>query len=191
MTPWERHQRRWRDCTACPLCHGRKQVVLARGTLPADVCFLGEAPGHSENVLGRPFVGPAGYLLNDIIKAAFTDLPPLATAFSNLVSCLPLGEDGKKNSEPEAAEIKACSRRLQEFVTIAQPRLVVAVGKLAADWLAKDLVVFPRRCKVIDIIHPAAILRASPAARGLLAQRAIVTLRNAVEELVGCSVSDG
>ena len=70
LTLFQEHQNRWKDCTDCSLHASRIKVVLARGKLPCDILFTGEAPGESENVIGRPFIGPAGKLLDDIVGQA-------------------------------------------------------------------------------------------------------------------------
>lgn len=181
---WSEHKKKWTDCVACPLCETRSNVVLARGTIPCDVLFVGEAPGQSEDTLGRPFVGPAGKLLDRMIAEARqtayedgnTTIDALRIAFTNLVCCLPLGEDGHKLAEPDEKAIKACSSRLQEFIRIADPKLIVCVGKLPAKHVITD------RSK-IEIVHPAAILRSEVAAQSLLVKRVVVTLSEAFASL--------
>lgn len=199
------HVERWRSCTACPLCETRQQVVLARGKLPCDVLFIGEAPGESEDVLGAPFVGPAGQLLDRIIGRAIEEYPPqserfhqydakplngrrnLRVAFTNLICCIPRDGDGGKAGQPEHADVLACQPRLEEFVwEVAKPRLIVAVGKEAEDYLDqkyKHSLKLPAGVRQLAITHPAAILRMSDAQRGLAAQRCEVALRDAVEDL--------
>lgn len=176
------HAEKWKDCRRCELAAGRQRVVLARGAVPCDVLFVGEAPGQSEDVLGRPFVGPAGHLLDYVVGRGLPHT--FRAAFTNLVACIPLGDDGEKVAEPADDSIRACAPRLQELVKIASPRLIVCVGKLAETWLTPgmrdsiDVGAVPR----VAIQHPAFILRANDAARGLLIQKAVVTLRNAVED---------
>jgi uracil-DNA glycosylase family 4 len=177
------HVNLWHACTKCPLSLGRQHVVLARGSVPADVVFAGEAPGASEDAVGKPFVGPAGRLLQvSVIDRIWEGLPePKPTyALTNLVACLPTSEDGMKIGEPETADIKACSSRLQQFINLCKPKLVVAVGALAAKWLPT----LTYDAKTVEIMHPAAIIRANLAQRGLLIQRAVVTVANAVEEML-------
>jgi DNA polymerase len=184
-----------------------------RGTVPCDVLFVGEAPGPSENVIGQPFVGPAGNLLDKIVKRALgrvslcrvcgrslqlvnqaLDCPnghglfprPVTHAFCNLVGCLPLDDGGKKFEEPDAESIGCCAPRLQDLMDLCNPRLLVCVGKLAGDWLKpgyKNPVAPPSGCKVVSVTHPAAILRASVAQKGFLAQRAEVTITTASQDL--------
>lgn len=198
MTPYQLHVHRWGKCTKCSLCETRDKVVLARGKIPCDVLFIGEAPGTSENVLGRPFVGPAGILLNQMIDEAFEreNVEPPRMAFTNLIACIPLGDDGAKTAEPSIESIKACAPRLREFVRIAKPKLIVLVGKLAAkhvqgqsqfsndqenyplEWIPRN-----KFLKFVEIVHPAAILRAPISNQGLMRQRCVVTLSNALDEL--------
>lgn len=190
LSLYQQHLETWKGCTRCPLSEHRTRMVFARGRIPCDVLFMGEAPGRSEDVLGKPFVGPAGQLLDAIIARS---VPKDVThAFTNLVCCIPLEEDGEKAAAPDGKEIKACAPRLTEFIELARPKLIVCVGKLAKDYLdpsERDNVwkVGGRpelaEIKRIDVIHPAAILRANFANRGLLIQRAGVTITTAIEEM--------
>ncbi len=183
MTLYSDHVRRWKDCKCCPLWEVRSRVVLARGVLPCDVLLLGEAPGRSEDVLGEPFVGPAGKLMDMIVADA---IQGPRVAFTNLIACIPL-DDGKKTEEPPYESVLACMPRLAEFVKIANPRLLVCVGKNAKDWTDpgyKKRVKFHREVPRIDIIHPAAILRMPVAQQDMAIRRCVVVLRNAVESMV-------
>lgn len=185
MTWYQLHSVEWKDCERCCLCSSRKQVVLGRGVVPCDILFIGEAPGESEDVIGEPFVGPAGKLLDQIIRQALRRWPNLTYAMTNLVGCIPRDANGDKVGEPEMESIEACAPRLQDFTEIAHPRLIVCVGALARDWIKPGFAkstILPSKAPSIDIIHPAAILRANVAQKGLLIQRAVVTLTNAVED---------
>lgn len=193
MNPWLQFVERWKDCTACPLHKGRERVVLARGDLPCDVLFIGEAPGESEDCLGAPFVGPAGQLLDRIVERSLAgglgvgdDYRELRLCFTNLVCCIPRDPDGGKATEPDDEAIEACSVRLSEFVKLANPKLVVCVGSLARDWLEpgyKRSIRLHQKIPLVDVVHPAAILRANVAQQGLMIQRSVVKLRNAVKEM--------
>lgn len=194
MVTWLEHVARWRDCTRCPLAQQRDNIVLARagmvggattgGGLPCDVLVVGEAPGASEDALGQPFVGPAGDLLQQILERA---LPPGTTyALTNLVACFPREAKQRGDNEPELEEIEACRPRLEEFATIARPRLAILVGKLADDWVQHDAWgrVFGG-VAAVDIVHPAHILARLPAVQKRYAvERAIVQVRTAYAGVV-------
>lgn len=185
------HKERWKDCQKCSLCENRKQVVFTRGTIPCDLLLIGEAPGHSEDVLGKPFVGPAGKLLDRMIEQAMEDINEKVTvAFTNLVGCIPMGDDGSKTGEPDEESIEACLPKVYEFVRLARPRGIMLVGKLPTEWLEVEklepyLKKEPHYPKMIrSIIHPAAILRADVTQQGLMVQRTIVELNDLLADIV-------
>lgn len=199
MTPLQEHCARWANGCGAVECGGHDglgagvKICLGRGHIPCDVLFIGQAPGESENVLGKVFVGPAGKLLDQIISRAtrhadrVRDVPStsITCAITNLVGCIPRDEDGKEG-EPSPAQIKSCAPRLQDFMAIAQPRLIVAVGGIARDWLDTKYLYCVNKMRDtprIDIQHPAYILRKSVAQQGLLIQRAVITLAQALEKL--------
>lgn len=188
MSPYQKHVERWKGCQRCPLWKTRSKVVIARGKVPADVLFVGEAPGKSEDAFGVPFWGPAGILLDEIVERSILDAN-LRLAFGNLVGCVPVDENGKKQGEPEDASILACSPKLQELVVLCKPKLIVRVGKLASDWLTQGMkysVKLPtgfKSVRMVDIVHPAAILRAKTAQQGLMVRRCEVVISNAIEEV--------
>lgn len=175
------HVPKWNRCEACDLARGRKKVVFSRGTIPCDILFIGEAPGESEDVLGLPFVGPAGKLQDYIIERA---LPRHITyCLTNLVCCIPRDE-GKKASEPPAEAIAACSDRLAEFIGIAAPKVVVAVGKVALEALTANRTGYGlRQVLIFGTLHPAYIIRTNVAQQGLLIQKTIIKLGEVVEAL--------
>ena len=182
-TPWANHQRKWSQCKLCDLCNYRKKVVLCRGSLPCDILLVGEAPGASEDVLGIPFAGPAGKLLNHLIGLATEMAQTDCTlAFTNVVACIPLDGSREKASEPDKVSMEACKPRLIEMVDIAKPRALVAVGTLATKWLPKIL---PDAygLEVHSILHPAAILRLDVSQKGLACQRVVVILADVMEGL--------
>jgi len=166
-------------------CANASNVCIARGSVPADVLFVGEAPGESEDTIGVPFIGPAGHLLDRIVSEG---LPThLRKAFTNIVGCIPRDENGEKWTEPDVDQIKACQPRLIEFVELCNPQMVVRVGRISQKWFPlkpfgvgeRDKLPF----KVIDIVHPAAILRNNVAAQEWMCDTAIATLRTACEAL--------
>ena len=180
MTPYQRHCKKWKKCLRCKLCSSRNKVVLARGIIPAEILFIGEAPGTSENALGRPFVGPAGKLLDRIIEQSIDG--QYDYAITNLIACIPLDSEKNKLPEPPKDSILACRPRLAEFVGLVNPKLVVFVGKLATEH-ARGVENSCRLTKTIHIIHPAAILRMDLSQKGLAVKRSIVTIEDAVDEL--------
>lgn len=194
------HVDKWRNCKDCKLCETRKFVVLGRGHVPCDIVSIGEAPGESENILGIPFIGPAGKLQDFIIKQALRGLP-LTHTYTNLVSCIPREEQGGKAAEPLPEEIRACAPRLKEFIALCDPKLIVCVGKLSRNyhdnkvdqhityhkplfWWEEDL---PEPqgdvIKVVEVIHPAAILRMPTAHQNNALRRSIVTISNAADSI--------
>lgn len=178
MTPFQKHRAKWGKCEECPLHEHRLNVCHLRGSIPCDVLFVGEAPGASEDVVGYPFAGPAGHKLDEIVNAALRN-QGLRTAFTNLVGCLPTDESGSKNGEPPDESVRKCSPRLQEIIAMCKPRLIVWVGKLAAKHGRPKY----QGISSVEIVHPAAILRADESQKGLAIQRATVTLADAFEDL--------
>lgn len=173
---YRRHKKKWIDCTLCSLCNYRRQVVLARGSIPADILLVGESPGESENALGRPFCGPAGHLLDYILdNSGAADHRFLVT---NLVACIPRPRSGKRDPEPD--EMYACADRLAEIVTMAQASLVITLGKLATTWFPKLLDMYP--VVYASINHPASLLRMDVHNKELAIQRAVATVASAVQE---------
>ena len=184
MTPYQLHKKNWSTCTRCSLHLTRQNVVLCKGKIPCDVLYVGEAPGESENVIGSPFVGPAGKVLDQIIGKALyisgNGDRMILSAFTNLVGCIPLREGEKM--EPRTESIIACAPRLLEMIEMCDPKLVVAVGSLSEKWLPKIL---PESLtfKVVGIVHPAAILRSDVSRRGVMFQGACVTLADALADI--------
>jgi uracil-DNA glycosylase len=185
---YDLHVENWSGGCGSAICAGARKVCLARGKVPCDVVFIGEAPGASEDAIGLPFVGPAGHLLDIVIERSVPEGVPYA--LTNLVGCIPLDEYGGKSGAPPDEAIKCCGPRLAEFVGLCRPRLVVCVGSLSRDWLdekRKHSIVLPpmgdgRPIPRVWVKHPAAILRSSTAVRDLDIQRCVVTIANAIEE---------
>lgn len=177
---WKQHVQKWQNCTECKLCQERAKIVLGKGSIPADVLFIGEAPGKSENAVGVPFYGEAGNLLQDLIIAG--DLWDYKLFYSNLVCCLPRYEiedkDGSTHwdlKDPEKGEIKKCSPRLLELYQLVKPKIVVAVGNVAYKFLPDIIGV--SKADMFQIIHPGAVLRMDDSQKGLAIQNSVSTLR--------------
>ena len=190
LTPMEQHRRRWALGCGNDICARARNKCFARGTFPCDVLFVGQGPGASENEFGRPFYGPAGQLFQEaVIDVAVPE--GVSYALTNLVACMPSNEDGSKrrgsSEEPDDDEVVQCSARLQDVVRVCRPRLVVAVGALARDWLDRknyhhiDIGDVP----VVDVVHPSAVLRAKVADKSDMLLRTVVTVRTAIQEYLG------
>jgi len=117
------------DCTRCRLHQqGRKQIVFGVGNPNADLMFIGEAPGADEDLQGEPFVGRAGQLLNNMIKAMGIRREDVYIA--NIIKCRPPG-----NRTPERDECETCSPFLMRQIDAVKPKAIVALGAVAAKTL--------------------------------------------------------
>jgi uracil-DNA glycosylase len=117
------------DCTRCPLHkQGRKQIVFGVGDAAAELMFVGEGPGADEDQQGEPFVGRAGQLLNNMIKAM--GIMREQVYIANVVKCRPPG-----NRTPEREECETCSPFLMRQIAAIKPKVVVALGAVAAKTL--------------------------------------------------------
>jgi DNA polymerase len=117
------------DCTRCPLHkQGRKQIVFGVGNASAELMFVGEGPGADEDEQGEPFVGRAGQLLNNMIKAM--GLQREQVYIANIVKCRPPG-----NRTPEREECDTCSPFLMRQIAVVKPKVLVALGATAAKTL--------------------------------------------------------
>lgn len=159
---WPELQRAVAECRACDLCKQRKQAVLGVGDQNADWLFVGEGPGAEEDIQGEPFVGQAGKLL-DAMLAAIGLNRQQDVYIANAVKCRPPG-----NRTPEAAEIEACRHFLEQQIVWIRPKLIVALGRPAAQTLLQTEVkigasrgrLFERSgIPVIITYHPAYLLR--------------------------------
>lgn len=148
------------NCTKCPLHQGRTHGVPGEGPVNPDIMFIGEAPGRNEDLQGRPFVGQAGRLLEDLLTEI--GLTRDDVWIGNVVKCRP-----PNNRDPMPAEIAACSEYLERQIALIQPKLIATLGRYSMETF------FPgaRITKVhgqakrtgnrvlIPMFHPAYILR--------------------------------
>jgi DNA polymerase len=117
------------DCMRCKLSQqGRKQIVFGVGNPRADLMFIGEAPGADEDIKGEPFVGRAGQLLTNMIKAMGVTREDVYIA--NIIKCRPPG-----NRQPERDECETCSPFLMRQIEVIKPKAIVALGAVAAKTL--------------------------------------------------------
>jgi uracil-DNA glycosylase family 4 len=160
---WQVLQQQVRECTRCSLCQTRTQTVFGVGQQHADLMVIGEAPGQDEDEQGEPFVGRAGQLLNSMLRAMGN--PREAVYIANILKCRP-----PNNRNPHPTEVASCLPYLQQQIDLVQPRLILAVGGIAAqNLLATDVPVGRLRGQVhrlgeratplIVTYHPAYLLR--------------------------------
>jgi uracil-DNA glycosylase len=149
------------DCRKCGLHRGRTQVVFGSGDPAAALVFIGEAPGHDEDVQGEPFVGAAGQLLNRIIAAI--GLRREQVYILNIIKCRP-----PQNRNPQPDEIAACWPILQAQLACLRPRIICALGTFAAQTLLQTEERISRLrgrfhrlgdIQVMPTYHPAFLLR--------------------------------
>jgi uracil-DNA glycosylase family 4 len=153
-------------CEKCRLSKSRTQVVYGVGNPNADLMFIGEAPGRDEDIQGEPFVGRAGQLLTDIIRAMKMTRDDVYIA--NVIKCRP-----PENRNPEQDELDACRPHIRRQIEIIQPKVIVTLGRFALQsltekafaisdvrgkWLDHDGI------KVMPTYHPAYLLR-NPSAK--------------------------
>lgn len=148
----------WSQCIKCPIGGMAKTHVFGKGSLQAEVVFIGEGPGKLENIEGRPFVGLAGRLLHDAITATNT---PVICFFTNLVACRPTDRTGGSNRAPSFDEIRNCRERLQVTLQIIKPKKIILLGRVPQMALSGCLNHWRglESVKVYSIYHPAFILR--------------------------------
>jgi DNA polymerase len=160
---WETLQKQVASCTRCELHRGRTQTVFGTGNCDADWLFIGEAPGAEEDRQGEPFVGRAGKLLNAMLEAMGLERKQVYIA--NILKCRP-----PDNRDPRPAEVAACEPYLMQQIVRIRPKIIVALGRIAAQNLLKIEVPIGRmrgqryaygdmRIPVVVTYHPAYLLR--------------------------------
>jgi len=127
---WTTLAARVRACTLCSLHAGRTQTVFGVGKRDAPLFVIGEAPGADEDRQGEPFVGRAGQLLNAMLRAI--GLPRQEVYIANILKCRPPG-----NRDPQPEESASCTPYLTEQIALVRPRVLLAVGRISAQWLLK------------------------------------------------------
>ncbi|OGF04585.1 MAG: uracil-DNA glycosylase [Candidatus Edwardsbacteria bacterium RIFOXYD12_FULL_50_11] len=156
-----RYQKEISGCAKCPLSKTRTNFVFGDGDPKADMVFVGEAPGHDENLQGKPFVGAAGQLLTKIIEAIKLDRSQVYIC--NILKCRPPG-----NRNPEPREIEMCEPYLIRQLELIKPKVICALGTFAAQTLLKNTtpisklrgqIHYYHDIKLVPTFHPAALLR--------------------------------
>src|SRR5437660_2223319 len=158
------------NCKACDLWKRGTQTVFGEGARHAEVVFVGEQPGNEEDLTGKPFVGPAGRLLNDALIEA--DIDRAKTYVTNVVKHFKWEPRGKRriHKKPNAREIAACRPWLEAEIDLVKPKVIVCLGATAAQaLLGPKFRVSKQRGQFIEstlapyimaTVHPSSILRA-------------------------------
>ena len=128
---WSELQEEVRTCIKCALHKGRTQTVFGVGSRTADLLIIGEAPGAEEDRRGEPFVGRAGQLLNAMLGAIHLAREDVYIA--NILKCRP-----PNNRDPKSDEAATCTPYLQRQIDLLQPRVIMALGRIAAQWLLQS-----------------------------------------------------
>jgi len=160
---WQQLRQRVAECQSCELYRQRTQTVFGVGSESADWLIIGEAPGQEEDHRGEPFVGRAGKLLDNMLRAI--SLTRNQVYIANIVKCRPPG-----NRDPHTAERAACSGYLSQQIALLQPKLIIVVGRVAAHTLlstdesvgklrGRQLSYGERGIPVVVTYHPAYLLR--------------------------------
>ena len=141
-----------RQCQACKLAKVRRIVVVGRGSIPAQVLIIGEAPGKSEDLLGEAFIGQAGKLLDRmLLDAGFTS--DIRVFRTNTVLCHPCDKKGGDNREPQHDEVLCCMENIQSIIEHVGASTVILTGEVARKYYGK---IFPQ---AFYIQHPSFLLR--------------------------------
>jgi uracil-DNA glycosylase family protein len=182
-----------RDCTACPLHARATQTVFGEGPAHAALLLVGETPGDQEDRTGRPFVGPAGKLLDRCLEAA--GIAREAAYVTNVVKHFKWTARGKRrlHGKPNAMEIRACEPWLEAEIAAVKPKVIVCLGATAAQaLLGADFRVTRQRGgfvpstlapHVLATVHPSALLRGDPARREAEIERFVADLTVAAKAL--------
>ena len=193
----DRLRREAASCQACPLWKDATQTVFGEGPPDAEIMFVGEQPGDREDREGRPFVGPAGLLLDRALAEAGIDRRRVYV--TNTVKHFKFEPRGKRrlHKRPNASEIKICRRWLFEEIQAIGPRLIVALGATAAQGLAgRAIPVQSNRGAVLDVanglrvlvtIHPSALLRLQDEEEKRSAYASFVSDLRSIERLADLS----
>ena len=148
-----------RQCTLCQLSQGRNNAVPGEGSARSEVMFIGEGPGFHEDRLGRPFVGPAGQFLDELLSSI--GLRRDQVFIANMIKCRP-----PQNRDPLPEEMKACAKYLDRQIELINPKLIVTLGRFSLGRFFPGESISRARGKlrekdgrwVYPVMHPAAAL---------------------------------
>ena len=182
---WENLENAVRTCRGCDLCAGRRNAVPGEGNRRAAVLFVGEGPGRQEDEQGRPFVGPAGQLLDRMLSSI--GLRREQVFIANIVKCRPPG-----NREPTQEEAAACLPYLRAQFVLLRPRIIVCLGRTAAMHIVRpDIRITRERGRwvekkgvyILPTYHPSALLRDETGQKKREAWQDLKSLREKMREL--------
>ena len=165
---WNELQDSVQGCTSCELYHDRTQTVFGVGDHEADLLIIGEAPGAEEDQRGEPFVGRAGQLLDAMLFSI--NLSRDKVYIANILKCRP-----PNNRDPKPKESLTCGPYLERQISLLQPKVILALGRIAAQWLLNsdspigrlrggEFNYGERQIPLVVSYHPAYLLR-SPSAK--------------------------
>jgi uracil-DNA glycosylase family 4 len=148
-----------RGCPLCKLARTRKNAVPGEGQISAKIMFIGEAPGRSEDEKGKPFVGAAGRILNDLLKKAGIERSQVF--ITNIVKCRP-----PNNRVPEEDELIACRPYLDRQIALIKPKVICILGRTAYSSILGGSSITANRGKIVErsgqkyfsTFHPAAVI---------------------------------
>ena len=158
---WIKLRRDCDGCDKCSLCRTRQHLVFGDGNEKAKIMLVGEGPGEQEDLQGLPFVGPAGKLLDTMLE--IIDLDRTKVYIANIVKCRP-----PRNRDPLPEEQQACSPFLARQIALVDPKIIVCLGRIAAQGIMKADLRITREHGVwyehagimyMATYHPSALLR--------------------------------
>ena len=158
---WKSLKEECAHCAGCPLGDTRRNIVFGTGNERAEIMLIGEGPGEQEDIQGVPFVGPAGQLLDKMLE--MIDLDRTKVYIANTVKCRP-----PKNRDPQEREQAACRDWLDRQMALVDPKIIVCLGRIAAQSIIKpDFRITREHGMWFDInarrymatYHPSALLR--------------------------------
>jgi DNA polymerase len=178
-----------------PLANAGTNIVISRGNPKAKILLVGEAPGPQENIKGKPFVGPAGQLLDKILQAAEFD-PENDVYITNSVFRMPPGDDGKSFRKPNDKEIEFYRPFVFEIIRLIDPLIVLMTGNVACQSVLQKTGITSLRGKwteldgrwLMPIFHPSYLLRnqsREPGSPKSLMWEDIREVRRKYDELLG------
>jgi uracil-DNA glycosylase family 4 len=157
------------SCTRCPLHETRSNVVFGEGDARAPIMFVGEGPGEVEDQTGRPFVGPAGQKLDEVL--ASVEITRASVYIANVVKCRP-----PENRVPSKSEMEVCFPYLEAQIALIQPALIVTLGNTSTQWLLPEapgitkshgtFYTWRGRILLYPMFHPSYLLRNPSKAKG-------------------------